>query len=104
MKIQLPSIDKQKSIVYEIATKDAISQLQANLLAPKLPLRQRSSNGRSLLTIYFVKMKVGLHHILTSSVHTSDISSTISLNITLIKNWHSCLAFLVIGVYGVQIR
>ncbi len=37
MKIQLPSIDKQKSIVYEIATRDAISQLQANLLAPKLP-------------------------------------------------------------------
>jgi len=37
VKIQLPSIDKQKSIVYEIATRDAISQLQANLLAPKLP-------------------------------------------------------------------
>lgn len=37
MEIQLPNMEIQKSVVYEMATREAIAQLQTNLLAPKLP-------------------------------------------------------------------
>ena len=37
MKIDLPNIQDQQRFIYEEATKEAIAQLKANLMAPEYP-------------------------------------------------------------------